>query len=128
MRSNNLLTRLGMLESAEASRMLDKYSRLIALMKPEMVPYPKLAEVQAAPIGFYPTTPNTSPRPWHGGPVSGSPRQSLFGCPGKTLPYPTECLSVFGKSARPTACLLYACGSIVACKFVPDRARLVARP
>jgi predicted nucleic acid-binding protein len=45
---NNLLTRLGTIESGEANRMLDNYSRLIALMKPEVVPYPGLAEVKAA--------------------------------------------------------------------------------
>jgi predicted nucleic acid-binding protein len=45
---NNLLTRLGMLESGEANDMLDNYSRLIALMKPEVVRYPSSAEVKAA--------------------------------------------------------------------------------
>ena len=44
----NLLVRLSELESVEASRVLDDYTRLITLMKPEMVPYPGLQEVQAA--------------------------------------------------------------------------------
>jgi hypothetical protein len=42
------LTRLSRLESGEANRLLDHYSRLMELMKPEAVPYPGLAEVKAA--------------------------------------------------------------------------------
>jgi hypothetical protein len=45
---DNLLARLGGIESAEASRVLDDYSHLIALMKPEIVPYPAAADVDAA--------------------------------------------------------------------------------
>jgi predicted nucleic acid-binding protein len=44
----NLLTRAGGFDSFEASRVLDGYMRLIALMKPEIVPYPNLAEVSAS--------------------------------------------------------------------------------
>lgn len=44
----NLLIRLSGVEPAEANRALDDYARLIALMKPEMVPYPGQAEVKAA--------------------------------------------------------------------------------
>lgn len=36
----NLLVRRGGLATAEANRVLDDYARLIALMKPEMAPYP----------------------------------------------------------------------------------------
>jgi len=45
---DNLLIRLGGVESAEASRVLDDYARLIGLMKPEIVRYPAPAEVKAA--------------------------------------------------------------------------------
>lgn len=45
---DNLLVRLGGAESSDASRVLDHYSHLIALMKPEVVPYPSQAEVSAA--------------------------------------------------------------------------------
>jgi hypothetical protein len=44
----NLLTRLAGGEPADASRVLGSYGHLIALMKPEMVPYPGQAEVKAA--------------------------------------------------------------------------------
>jgi hypothetical protein len=44
----NLLIRLSGLEPAEANRALDGYARLIALMKPELVPYPEQAAVKAA--------------------------------------------------------------------------------
>ena len=43
----NLLVRLGGAESGDASRVLDHYAHLIALMKPEVVPYPSQAEVRA---------------------------------------------------------------------------------
>ena len=36
------------LESKEANQVLNDYTRLIALMKPETVPYPRQTEVQAA--------------------------------------------------------------------------------
>jgi hypothetical protein len=45
---DNLLMRLRMLESGEANRVLDQYSRLIALTEPEVVPYPEPAQVRAA--------------------------------------------------------------------------------
>jgi hypothetical protein len=45
---DNLLIRLGALPSWEANRALEDYARLIALMKPEMVPYPSPADVKAA--------------------------------------------------------------------------------
>ena len=44
----NLLVRLGGLATAEANRVLDDYARLIALMKPEVVPYPGQEEVKAS--------------------------------------------------------------------------------
>jgi hypothetical protein len=44
----NLLVRLGGMESGDANRVLDHYAHLIALMKPEVVPYPDQAEVKAA--------------------------------------------------------------------------------
>ena len=44
----NLLIRLGGMESGDANRVLDHYTHLIALMKPEMVAYPGQAEVKAA--------------------------------------------------------------------------------
>lgn len=44
----NLLVRLGGMESGDADRVLDHYGHLIALMKPEVVPYPGQAEVKAA--------------------------------------------------------------------------------
>lgn len=43
----NLLVRLGGMESGDASRVLRQYTHLIELMKPEVVPYPDLAEVKA---------------------------------------------------------------------------------
>ena len=44
----NLLFRLGGLESVEANRVLGDYTRLIALLKPEIVPYPSQQEVKEA--------------------------------------------------------------------------------
>jgi predicted nucleic acid-binding protein len=44
----NLLTRLGGLDSSEGHRVLDDYTRLIALMKPEVIPYPGIMEVAAS--------------------------------------------------------------------------------
>ena len=44
----NLLVRLGGIESADADRVLRHYGHLITLMKPEVVPYPGQAEVEAA--------------------------------------------------------------------------------
>lgn len=44
----NLLVRLGGIESADADRVLGHYGHLITLMKPEVVPYPGQAEVKAA--------------------------------------------------------------------------------
>lgn len=44
----NLLIRLGGMESGDANRVLDHYAHLIALMKPEVVPYPGQTEVKAA--------------------------------------------------------------------------------
>ena len=44
----NLLIRLGGVEPEDAARVLRDYTRLIALMKPEVVPYPGLEEVKAA--------------------------------------------------------------------------------
>ncbi len=41
----NLLTRLGGADPSQASRVLDDYTRLIALMTPEIVPYPSALEV-----------------------------------------------------------------------------------
>jgi predicted nucleic acid-binding protein len=43
-----LLIRLSGLETAAANRVLDDYARLIALMKPEVVPYPGQDEAKAA--------------------------------------------------------------------------------
>ena len=43
----NLLVRLGGLESSDANRILGHYVRLIELMKPEVVPYPSQADVKA---------------------------------------------------------------------------------
>ena len=45
----NLLVRLGGMEFGGADRVLAHYADLIALMKPEVVPYPGQAEVKAAP-------------------------------------------------------------------------------
>ena len=45
---DNLLIRLSGLETAEANRVLDNYARLIALTKPQVVPYPGPDEVKAA--------------------------------------------------------------------------------
>jgi hypothetical protein len=45
---DNLLIRLSRLESGEGNRVAADYARLIALMKPEIVPYPGQAEVKAA--------------------------------------------------------------------------------
>jgi predicted nucleic acid-binding protein len=44
----NLLVRLGGIDSAEAEHVLRHYTGLIALTKPEIVPYPALEEVKAA--------------------------------------------------------------------------------
>jgi predicted nucleic acid-binding protein len=44
----NLLLRLSRLETAEANRVLDDYAGLIALIKPEIVPYPGQDEVNAS--------------------------------------------------------------------------------
>jgi predicted nucleic acid-binding protein len=44
----NLLTRLGGRDSSQASRVLDDYTHLIALTKPETVPYPSASEVLAS--------------------------------------------------------------------------------
>lgn len=44
----NLLTRLASVGSDDANRVLDGYTHLIALLTPEMVPYPGQAEVKAA--------------------------------------------------------------------------------
>ena len=44
----NLLIRLSRLEPAPAHRILNDYSRLIDLMKPEVVPYPGPVEVKKA--------------------------------------------------------------------------------
>lgn len=44
----NLLIRLSAVEAGAANRVLDDYARLIALMKPELVPYPSQVEVVAA--------------------------------------------------------------------------------
>jgi predicted nucleic acid-binding protein len=44
----NLLIRPIRLETAEANRVLDDYAGLIALMKPEIVPYPGPVEVDAS--------------------------------------------------------------------------------
>jgi hypothetical protein len=41
----NLLARIGGVPSSEGDRVLADYTRLIALMKPEIVPYPSIAEV-----------------------------------------------------------------------------------
>jgi hypothetical protein len=45
---NNLLIRLSGLPSGEGNRVVEDYARLIALMKPEIVPYPDLADVKSA--------------------------------------------------------------------------------
>jgi len=44
----NLLIRLRAPDSPEAARVLDDYARLIALMKPEIVPYPSVTDVSAS--------------------------------------------------------------------------------
>lgn len=44
----NLLVRLGGLDSSEGSRVLESYTRLVAPMKPEIVPYPSAADVVAS--------------------------------------------------------------------------------
>jgi len=44
----NLLIRPSRLETAEANRVLDDYASLIALIKPEIVPYPGQDEVNAS--------------------------------------------------------------------------------
>ena len=44
----NLLIRLGRLDSIESNRVLDDYAHLIALMKPEMIPYPSAADVTSS--------------------------------------------------------------------------------
>ncbi|MGA2431800.1 MAG: PIN domain-containing protein [Candidatus Acidiferrum sp.] len=43
----NLLIRLGGMDSGDANSVLDSYVHLIALMKPEIVPFPDQAEVMA---------------------------------------------------------------------------------
>ena len=45
---DNLLIRLSGLESGDGNRVIEDYARLIALVKPEIVPYPGQAEVKAA--------------------------------------------------------------------------------
>ena len=45
---NNLLIRLSGLPSGEGNRVVEDYARLIALMKPEIVPYPGQADVKSA--------------------------------------------------------------------------------
>ena len=44
----NLLVRLGGLESGDGDRVLGQYTHLMALMKPEVVPHPGQAEVKAS--------------------------------------------------------------------------------
>ena len=44
----NLLIRLGGTDSVDANRVLGQYARLMALMRPEVVPYPTQAEVMAS--------------------------------------------------------------------------------
>jgi len=44
----NLLIRLGGTDSVDANRVLGQYARLMALMRPEVAPYPTQAEVMAA--------------------------------------------------------------------------------
>lgn len=44
----NLLARLAGLGSHEANRVLEEYARLISLMRPEIVPWPDVAEVVAS--------------------------------------------------------------------------------
>ncbi len=44
----NLLIRLGGTDSVDANRVLGQYARLMALMRPEVAPYPAQAEVMAA--------------------------------------------------------------------------------
>jgi len=44
---DNLLIRLSGLEPSEANLVLDRHARLIALMRPEIVPYPDATEVKA---------------------------------------------------------------------------------
>lgn len=44
----NLLLHVGSLDPAAADRLLDDYSRLIKLTRPEIIPYPSEAEVIAA--------------------------------------------------------------------------------
>ena len=44
----NLLIRLNGLETAQVNRVLDDYARLVALMKPEVAPYPGPEEVKAS--------------------------------------------------------------------------------
>jgi hypothetical protein len=45
---NNLLIRLSGLPCGEGDRVVEDYARLIALMKPEIVPYPGQADVKSA--------------------------------------------------------------------------------
>jgi predicted nucleic acid-binding protein len=44
----NLLIRLRGLDTDQAGRLVDDYAQLIALIKPEIVPYPSAAEVSAS--------------------------------------------------------------------------------
>jgi predicted nucleic acid-binding protein len=45
---DNLLVRLAGVGSSDAGKVLDDYVHLLALMKPEIVPYPAQADVKAA--------------------------------------------------------------------------------
>ena len=45
---NNLLVRLGGLESADATRILEDHSHLLVLLKPEIVPLPNATDVHAS--------------------------------------------------------------------------------
>jgi len=44
----NLLTRLGGVDSSVGGRVLDDYAHLIELTKPEIVPYPSVTDVRAS--------------------------------------------------------------------------------
>jgi predicted nucleic acid-binding protein len=44
----NFLIRLEGVESSRANRVLDEHTRLISLMQPEIVPYPRAAEIRAS--------------------------------------------------------------------------------
>jgi predicted nucleic acid-binding protein len=45
---DNLLARLESVDSADATRLLDDYTRLISLMDPEIIPYPGAESVRAS--------------------------------------------------------------------------------